>query len=128
MSTDWADIPVTVIKSKAIGQLGAAIRELRRIKKVKQATVAAKARLSIQNISTTENGKKRFSLDVLDHVAFALGVPVSWIFLMATQVSEPGEISDMLHVLKGRISERVRREAASQDDGAVIARPNRATL
>jgi SOS-response transcriptional repressor LexA len=64
-------------------ELGLAIKKLRVEKKMSQATLAEKVKVSTPNISRYESGKQNPEFEKIKDIADALGVKVSELFLVA---------------------------------------------
>ncbi len=63
--------------------IGACVRVFREQQGFSQETLAARANISYQYLSGIETGKENFSMQVLESLAKALGVPVKTLVLVA---------------------------------------------
>ena len=63
--------------------IGDALQELRTVKEVTQEELAKKAGLSINFLSQVENGKKGMSQETAERISRVLGVPPSFLYLLA---------------------------------------------
>jgi transcriptional regulator with XRE-family HTH domain len=70
-------------------ELGDALQEIRLGKEVTQDELCRKAGISINFLSQVENGRKGVSHVVAERIAQALGIPVSFLYLLADRSSNP---------------------------------------
>ena len=69
--------------------IGAALRTIRAKKEVTQNLLAKRTGLTIHFLSRLENGKKGVSPQVAERIAEALGVPVSFLYLLGDRSKHP---------------------------------------
>ena len=69
--------------------IGDALRVIRSKKEITQEELSRRTRLSISFLSRVENGRKGVSLMVAERVAEALGVPTSFLYLLADRSDQP---------------------------------------
>jgi transcriptional regulator with XRE-family HTH domain len=69
--------------------IGEALRAIRSRKGVKQEELARRTGLTVNFLSLLENGKKGVSHRVVERIAEALDVPVSFLYLLADRSDNP---------------------------------------
>ena len=71
---------IIVTMSKIVEILGSNIRNLRKERKWTQEQLAEKAEISVPYMTQIELGKKQASLETVENIAKALGVPIDELF------------------------------------------------
>jgi transcriptional regulator with XRE-family HTH domain len=92
--------------------VGEALRMIRSRKEVTQDTLAKRTGLTINFLSRVENGKKGVSQHVAERIAGALGVPVSFLYLLGDRSDNP-----LVTDLQDIVLKNVTREADAPDSG-----------
>lgn len=69
--------------------IGATIRTIRRAKGMTQSDVCKKAGYTVNHLSLIESGKRGLSTGALEKIAYALGIPPSFIIVIAEQNDDP---------------------------------------
>jgi transcriptional regulator with XRE-family HTH domain len=87
-------------------QIGKAISEVREKKHLTRAQVAEQTTLSVHTLALIEKGKGGLSTKTLEQFCARLGVPVTYIFILACE-SDEDEIQTPLNVLKGIIRRKL---------------------
>ena len=70
-------------------EIGSALQEIRVAKDVTQDELCKKAGISVNFLSQVENGRKGVSHAVAERMATVLGIPVSFLYLLADRSNNP---------------------------------------
>jgi transcriptional regulator with XRE-family HTH domain len=85
-------------------ELGRAVAEIRKLRGLTQRAVAERTGLTVNYLSLVENGDRAVSLEGLNRLAEALGVPPDWIVLWAREGRRrPGEdpkVAELIRLTK----------------------------
>jgi transcriptional regulator with XRE-family HTH domain len=105
--------------------LGAAIRELRQLRRETQSGLAAAAKLAPNSIAVIERGERAVSLTSLNAIAKALDIPAGCLAILGTnRIAESPQSAAFVNSLKKVIMVTLKAEVAAKKIEKAAARNN----
>ncbi len=86
-------------------EVGAVVKAIRRLRRMTQQELADRAQVSANYISLFENGHRGIGLDGLNALSEALGIPASYLAILAER---PEHQDSQIQQLLGQLQETVR--------------------